>query len=210
MYVRSQSGLSGYPRGMGDALVSSLASAIRQVEGYNPNFAGNNNPGNLIYVKGGYNYPGCVPGAGGFCAYPDTATGEAALEHQIGVQIAAGQNLTQFFNQYAPGNTKNAAGGIQTPAATQAYIDTVSSQLGLDPSIPLNSVQGAYAGPGSVDSSNTTASAPDSSSFDLSSFFPSLPSSDSQYNIGGLVLSGSDLMLLAAVVVGVVVVSAII
>ncbi len=211
MYVRNQSGLSGW--GLGDTtspLVSSLAASIRQVEGYNPNFAPNNNPGNLIYVKGGYNYPGCVPGAGGFCAYPDTATGEAALEHQISVQIASGQNLTDFFNQYAPGNTKNAAGGVQTPAATQAYINTVSSQLGIDPSIPLNSVQGSYSGPGSFDTLPSPPPDSSTSSFDLSSLFPSLPSSDSQYSVGGLVLSGSDLLLLGAVVAGVLVVSAII
>lgn len=206
MYVRSQSGLSGY-RGLGDALVSSLASAIRQVEGYNPNFAANNNPGNLVYVG----QAGAVPGAGGFAKFASPEAGEAALEWQIQNYIDRGYNLTQFFNTYAPGGTSNAAGGVQTQQATNSYVNTVASNLGLDPSIPLNSVQGAYAGPGSFDSSNTTASAPDSSSsFDLSSFLPSLPSSDSQFNLGGLVLSGSDLLLLGAVVAGVLVVSAII
>jgi len=50
VYLRTPSrfGLRGV--GLGDALVSSLASAITNVEDYNPNFAGNNNPGNLIYI----------------------------------------------------------------------------------------------------------------------------------------------------------------
>ena len=206
MYVRTlQSGLSGY--GLGDTLVSSMAAAIRQMEGTNPAFASNNNPGNVTYVKGGWNYPGCVPGAGGFCAYPDAATGEAALEHQIQVQIASGQNLSDFFNQYAPGNTKNAAGGVQTPAATQNYINMVSGQLGIDPSVPLNSIQASYSGPGSVDSSASadTSDSSDGSSFDFSSL---LPASDSTYDLGGLVLSGSDLLTVGLAVAAVVVVSA--
>ena len=192
MYLQtSQSGLSGY-RGLGDALVSSLASAITQVEGYNPNFVANNNPGNLIYVG----QAGATLGAGGFAAFPTLAAGQAALNSQIQNYIDRGYNLNQFFNTYAPGNTKNAAGGVQTPAATQAYINTVSSQLGLDPSIPLNSIQSSFTGPGSVsaDSSSSSDTSGSGSAFDLSSLTASLPGSGSTYDLGGgVVLSGSDL-----------------
>lgn len=129
----------------GTDLISAMATFIAQHEGNNPNFAGNNNPGNLIYVQGGWNYPGAQPGAGGFAKYPDATTGQAALAHQIQVQVNNGQTLTQFFNQYAPGNTTNAAGGVQTPAATQAYIDQASAALGIPTNIPLNQVQaGTY------------------------------------------------------------------
>jgi hypothetical protein len=48
-----------------------------------------------------------------------------------------------------------------------------------------------------------------SPSFDLSSFLPAGFDSSSSYNIGGLVLSGSDLLTLGLVVAGVLVVSAI-
>ena len=201
MYVRtSQTGLSGW--GLGDALVDSMAAAITQMEGVNPHFAPNNNPGNLVYVG----QPGATLGAGGFAAFPTLAAGQAALDAQIQSQINKGQSITDFFNQYAPGNTTNAAGGVQTPAATQNYINTVSAQLGIDPSTPLNSVQASYSGPGSVsssDSSSTDSSTPDSSGFDLSSL---LPSSDSSYNIGGAVLSGTDLFGLGLAAAGVVLV----
>lgn len=152
-------GVQGMGKLNGSSLVDAMAAFITQHEGYNPNFAGNNNPGNLIYVKGGWNYPGAQPGAGGFAAYPDTATGQAALAHQIQVQVNNGQDLTQFFNQYAPGNTKNAAGGVQTPQATQAYIDQASTALGIPVDVPLNQVQaGTYDA-----SSYTTYTNPDPS-----------------------------------------------
>lgn len=144
------------------SLVSAIAAAITQMEGTIPPGPGypngslayqNNNPGNLIYVNGGYNYPGATPGAGGFAHYPDVATGQAALAHQIQVQIGSGQTLTQFFNQYAPGGTTNAAGGVQTNAATQNYINTVASQVGIDPNVPLNQLASAS---GSTDSTSDT------------------------------------------------------
>jgi hypothetical protein len=180
-----------------------MAAAIRQMEGTNPAFAANNNPGNLVYIG----QAGAVPGAGGFAKFSTPAAGEAALESQIQYQVNQGQNLTQFFNQYAPGGTVNAAGGVQTSAATQNYINTVSLQLGLDPSTPLNSIQASYSGPGSVDSSSSAdnSDSSDGSSFDFSSL---LPSSDSTYDIGGLVLSGSDLVTLGLVAAGIVLVSA--
>lgn len=198
---------------MGDTLVSSMAAAIRQMEGTNPNFAANNNPGNLVYIGPNQNgQSGVQPGAGGFARFPSPDAGEAALESQIQYQISQGQDLTQFFNQYAPGNTKNAAGGVQTPAATQNYINFVSSQLGIDPSVPLNSVQSGSYSPGASTSDSSSSDSP--STFDISSLLPSdfsslNPFGDSDYNLGPVVLSGSDLFALSLAVVAGLAVSAI-
>lgn len=204
MYVRSSRQLG--MMGLGDALVSSLASAIRTQEGYNPNFAGNNNPGNLIYVGPNQNgQSGVLPGAGGFAKFQTPDSGEAALEWQIQNYINRGYDLTTFFNTYAPPNTKNAAGAAQTSAATQAYISNVSNALGLDPSVPLNTIQASYNGPGSVDSSFPSFPSDSGSTLDLSSFFPS---SDSSYDIGGMVLSGNEMLALGlATVAGILVLS---
>lgn len=137
---------------LGDALVDSIAAAIQTQEGYIPPNAKypqgslayqNNNPGNIRFLKSGYNYPGASQGAGGFARYPDFATGWAALQHQIQVQINAGQNLTQFFNQYAPSFENN----------TPGYIASVAMQTGIDPSIPLINYQNGTATTGSSDSS---------------------------------------------------------
>src|SRR6185437_4570267 len=98
MYVSSPSRL-----GLGDALVSCLSSAITQVEGYNPNFAANNNPGNLIYVG----QSGATPGAGGFAKFSSPAAGQAALEWQVQNYINRGYDLNTFINTWAPPNTKN-------------------------------------------------------------------------------------------------------
>lgn len=200
MYVRrstSRFGLSGY--GLGDALVDCLSAQIDAVEGYNPNFAGNNNPGNLIFVG----QKGAVPGAGGFAKFPTRADGEAAKRWQIQNYIDRGFTPTDFFMTWAPPNTKNAAGGAQTALMTANYISRVSSACGLDPNVPLNQVQSGAASGSSSDSS----SPPDSSSpFDFSSL---IPSSDQTYDIGGLVLTQNQLLGVGAAVVGLVVLSAI-
>ena len=147
-------GLSGM--GQASNLVSSMAAAIAQMEGTNPAFANNFNVGNLIYIGPNQNgQTGVTPGAGGFAKFTSPASGQAALANQIQYQINQGQTLTQFFNQYAPGGTTNAAGGVQTSAATQNYINFVSNQLGIDPSIPLNQIAASYTGPGSVLSADT-------------------------------------------------------
>jgi hypothetical protein len=146
-------------------LVASIAAAITQMEGtiapnaQYPNGSlayQNNNPGNLQMTNPPQ--PGASPGAGGFAKFDSVADGQAALYNQIQYQINSGQNLTQFFNQYAPGGTSNAAGGVQTSAATQNYINTVAQQTGIDPSIPLNSIQSSYTGPGSIVASSTNTS----------------------------------------------------
>jgi hypothetical protein len=195
-----------------NSLVSSISSAITQMEGVNPNFVGNNNPGNLVYIGPNQNgQTGVTRGAGGFAAFPDLATGQAALYNQIQGQINSGQNLTQFFNQYAPSGTCNAAGGCQTSQATQNYINFVSQQTGIDPSVPLNSVASGSYDPSAASPSDTGAT------FDLSSLFPSggidlssfNPFPDASLDLGGVVLSGNDLFLLGLVVVAGLAVSAI-
>lgn len=137
----------------GDTLVNGMADAITQKEGtIAPNAKypqgslayQNNNPGNLRFVRNGYNYPGASQGVGGFARYPDVATGRAALEHQIQVQINAGQNLTQFFNQYAPSFEND----------TPGYIAFVAGQVGVDPSIPLKNYQNGSASIGTFDPSS--------------------------------------------------------
>lgn len=205
MYVRrsqSRFGLSGY--GLGDALVDCLSAQIDAVEGYNPNFAPNNNSGNLIYVGPNQNeQSGVTRGAGGFARFTSAAAGEAAKRWQIQNYIDRGFTPTDFFMTWAPPNTKNAAGGAQTALMTANYISRVSSACGLDPNIPLNQVQSGAASGSSSDSS----SPPDSSSpFDFSSL---IPQSDQTYDIGGLVLTQNQLLGVGAAVVGLVVLSAI-
>jgi hypothetical protein len=199
MYVRTSSS-----RGLGDALTDCLAGAITTQEGVNPNFVGNNNPGNLVYAG----QSGAVPGAGGFAKFPSVAAGQAALQWQIQNYINRGFNLTDFFNTYAPGNTTNAAGGVQTPAATQAYINNVSASCGLDTSTPLTQIQQSYTGPGSYVPSDSSQTSDSGTGFDISSWIPGFDPSQT-YNIAGMVLSGSDLLLLGALVVGLLVISAI-
>ena len=161
-------------KGLGDTLVDTMTAAIIKMEGYNPNFAPNNNPGNLIFA----NQTGAVKGAGGFAKFPTYDDGVAALKWQIQNYIDRGYSLTSFFNKYAPPNTKNDAGGVQTSAMTQAYINSVSQATGIDPSIPLNTIQAGYSGPDSVtavaSSDSTDAPASDS----IASLLDLLPGSD--------------------------------
>jgi hypothetical protein len=181
--------------GLGDFL-DSFAQAQISVEGYNPNFAGNNNPGNLIYVKNGWNYPGATPGAGGFAHYPDYATGLAALKHQIQVQFNSGQNLVQFINQFAPAGTKNDAGGAQTSVMTQNYITRMQAALGIDPTVPLIQYQNGTA--------QSNVSTPDAITNEsvLVTDTSTLPSSADEQSSGVVdTLSGMDPVLVGAITV---------
>ncbi len=218
MYLRTPSrfGLRGV--GLGDALVSSLASAITSVEGYNPNFAPNNNPGNLIYIGPNQNgQSGVTRGAGGFAHFTSPASGQAAMEWQIQNYIDRGYDLNTFFNTWAPPNTKNAAGGAQTSQMTTNYISRVASATGIDPSVPLKSIQGGYAGGSASDDTGVAAGGGDSSyptpaggadysypTGNPADFSAYLPGYDGSYTVGGVVLSGSDLWLLGGAIVGVV------
>lgn len=189
--------------GLGQSsLVSQMAAAITKVEGYfppgTPGYPNgsvayqNNNPGNLMYAGQAGASPG---GAAGFAKFDTLADGQAALNNQIQSQINKGQNLQQFFYQYAPPNTSNAAGAQQTQSATDAYIATVSQQLGIGPSVPLNQVQTGNYSPssdssGSSDASNggTFSDLVASAQSSLSNIDLSDPTTDAVLGVVGLAL----------------------
>lgn len=162
-------------RGLGDPtpLVSSIASAIAQMEGYNTPgtiAAKNNNPGN---VRSG---AGQIGTSGGFAVFPDAATGWAALDYETQRRIAAGENLQQFFGGgtipgYAPAADSNNPTG---------YAAFVAQQIGVDPTVSLSSVSSpplAPMGPpllpddGSTVLNDGSVSSDSSTGFDLSSVF---------------------------------------
>lgn len=117
---------------LGDATVDSIAQAIYQMEGSGPTTIAtrNNNPGNL---RSG---PGQIGTNGGFAVFPDMATGWAALDGQINLNISRGLTLSEFFAGkpgvyagYAPSADSN------NPANYAAF---VAGQTGIDPNTPLN------------------------------------------------------------------------
>jgi hypothetical protein len=98
---------------------SKLALAIAQMEGYNkagsrPNR--NHNPGNLRASS----LPN-TKDAGGYCVFPDSETGWAALERQIGLDKNRGLTVEQFVHKYAP----------PTENHTENYIQFVCGRLGV-------------------------------------------------------------------------------
>jgi hypothetical protein len=165
--------------GLGD-LVSSIAAAITQMENANPAL---NNPGNLT-----------VPGTGKLASYPDLATGEAALDNQIQLNINRGLNLEQFFGGepgvyagYAPAPSAACGGGC-TGNNPSNYANFVAGQIGADTSTPLSQLQAGASG-ASTDFSGALA--------DLSGDSTDTSVSDSSGGISSTVLSA-----LAAAAVG--------
>jgi hypothetical protein len=121
-------------------LTTDLASSIARFEG-SCTTAGscrNNNPGNL---RAG---PGSVGlDSRGFAIFPDPATGWAALDHQVDLNIGRGLSLQEFFGGkpgvyagYAP------AADANNPAG---YAATVGGWLGIDPTVPLSQVSASPA-----------------------------------------------------------------
>jgi hypothetical protein len=128
---------------LGDATVDAIAQAIYQMEGNGPTTIAtrNNNPGNL---RSGVGQTGTN---GGYAVFPDMATGWAALDNQINLNISRGLTLEEFFAGkpgvyagYAPSTDSN------NPAGYAAF---VASQTGIDPNTPLNQISG-----GSTDSTS--------------------------------------------------------
>lgn len=125
------------------SLVTSIANAIAQMEGFNspgtrPNV--NNNPGDLISWSG-------VPTSNGFAQFPTAAAGWAALYQQVQLNINRGLSLNQFFaggNGY-PGYAPGGSAGNNP----QAYASFVAQQIGVDPNTPLNTLNSSppYAQP---------------------------------------------------------------
>lgn len=120
-------------RGMG-SLTTDLAAAIQRMEGAcSGTSCTNNNPGNLRAGPGQIGVD-----SRGFAIFPDYATGEAALEHQVDLNIGRGLTLDEFFAGkpgvyagYAPsGDANNPAG----------YASTVAGWLGIPENSPLSSI----------------------------------------------------------------------
>jgi len=146
--------------GLGD-LTDQIAQAIYQMEGSGPTTIAtrNNNPGNL---RSG---PGQIGTNGGFAVFPDMATGWAALDNQINLNISRGLTLNQFFGGlpgvyagYAPSADSN------NPSA---YATFVANQVGIDPNTPLNALAGDGTGDSTlpIDTTDTTDNTGDASLF---------------------------------------------
>ena len=120
------------------ASLSDLVNAMFGVEGNNPNLAGNNNPGNLIYVG----QAGATEGAGGFAAFATLADGIQAAENQVTLDLSRGTDATgrptttlaELIGSWSPGNAPG-----NTPQATSNYISNVSGATGIDPNADLAS-----------------------------------------------------------------------
>jgi hypothetical protein len=116
------------------SLTTDLAGAIQRFEGACTGLScRNNNPGNL---RAG---PGAIgTDSRGIAIFPDYATGEAALQHQIDLNISRGLTLDEFFAGkagvypgYAPAADSN---------DPNQYTGTVAGWLGIDPNTPLSSM----------------------------------------------------------------------
>lgn len=123
--------------------LSDLVNAMFGVEGNNPNFAANNNPGNLIFVG----QPGAVQGSGGFAKFATLQDGINAAENQIQLDLSRGTDATgrptttlaELINSWSPAS---APGNSAT--STNNYISTVSSATGIDPNADLASVLAGF------------------------------------------------------------------
>ena len=120
-------------RGMG-SLTTDLASAIQRMEGAcSGSTCRNNNPGNLRAGNGATGVD-----SRGIAIFPDMATGEAALERQVDLNIGRGLTLDEFFAGkpgvyagYAPSGDSNDPSG---------YASTVAGWLGIPENAPLYSL----------------------------------------------------------------------
>jgi hypothetical protein len=143
-------------------LVTAFANAIAQMEGFNTSgsiAARNLNPGNL---RSGPNQTGT---ANGYAVYPNAAAGWQDLYAQIQANFNRGLNTYQFFGGglgypgYAPAADAN---------SPNTYAVFVASQLGIDPTVPLNS----------LDPSTFASSGPSTTSAPLLCADGSLPLAD--------------------------------
>lgn len=101
------------------------------MEGYFPGSLSyqNNNPGNIQYGSFAASLGGS-PGAGGFAAFPDLASGTAAEDALVGVYASQGLNIQQAVDQWTGGG------------APSTYAPYVANAAGVSTSTPLSSVQG--------------------------------------------------------------------
>jgi hypothetical protein len=128
------------------ATIQDLVNAMFGVEGNNPNFAANNNPGNLIYAG----QPGATLGAGGFAAFATLQDGINAAISQVQLDVTrgtAGNGLptTTLAELISNGWSPPSAPG-NSQAATDSYVSTVASKTGIDPNADLADVLGFRRG----------------------------------------------------------------
>jgi hypothetical protein len=124
-------------RGLGDTspLVVAIANAISQMESGGSATAlsyRNNNPGNLVTW-------GSNPIVNGFAQFPTLAAGWTALYSQVQTNINRGLNLYQFFAG-GLGYAGYASAGSSASNDPNAYALFVSQKTGIDPNVPLNTV----------------------------------------------------------------------
>lgn len=112
-------------------LIQDLADAITRQEGYAPGTRAwrNNNPGNLREPTGKL-YPNLPRDEQGFIIFPDPESGRLALERDLAVKINRGWDLRRLITAWAPPSEN----------ATGAYIDNVSSWLGIPADVSLMSL----------------------------------------------------------------------
>jgi hypothetical protein len=120
-------------RGLG-SFTTDLAGAIQRFEGACSGLTcRNNNPGNLRAGPGATGID-----SRGIAIFPDYATGEAALQRQVDLNIGRGLTLDEFFAGkpgvyagYAPAADSN------NPSS---YASAVAGWLGIDPNTPLQAI----------------------------------------------------------------------
>ena len=129
--------------------LDTIAQTIQQVEGYYPGSLAytNNNPGNLVYTSYYASAYGATQGAGGFAKFPDYATGYAAMQHQIQVDAARGDSISDLTYSWL---------GSGTGGNAPAYAATIASALGVDPSTSVRSLISDGAGGGAGTSTDAS------------------------------------------------------
>lgn len=168
LVVRGAAGLSGLGAAvtLPQSVKQSIGSTIQTVEGWFPGSVSytDNNPGNLKYVG-----QAGATGADsrGFAVFPDYATGQAALYHQLDLYAGQGLTIGQMMNIYAPATDGNQPG---------PYAQNIANAVGATVNTKLTDLGGGQA---------AAAPPPDAA--------PDLGSSDSSIvDIVGLDLSTLD------------------
>lgn len=138
-----------------------IRNSIIRMEGVNPNYVPNNNPGNIRYSISHPEYtPNAIGvGAGGFAKYASYDDGVADLDRQIQIDANRGLSLDQFVSKYAP----------PVENKTSIYLSNLSNWLGVTPNTKLSNIISGDVGSGSdeVMAANTDVMNNDPSSFDF-------------------------------------------
>ena len=175
-------------RGFG-GIVQDLSAAITRQEGTPASW---NNPGAL---RSGPGQVGTT--SNGIAIFPDYATGEAALERQVQLNIDRGLTLQQFFAGQRDANGNVIAGGYYgyAPAADSnqpnVYTQNVSSWTGLPVDVPLSTLAagGGEITPAAGSGLDSSGSTLDLSFLDLSSLVSSLDPVTVGVGVGIVLLS---------------------